>query len=112
MLLRFGNSSIPQKKIWKLIGFHEKKKKKKFHTKKIDFLQSCVFVQLQMHTPIVVGYGLNEYVVVSNSRSGKKVNFQCGSLHSMLGIYQATSILYWNKFWLKVMLHLIMIFSI
>ena len=93
MLLRFGNSGILQKKIWKLIGFHEKKEKK-FHTKKIDFLQSCVFVQLQMHTPIVVGYGLNEYVVVSNSRSGKKVNFQCGSLHSMLGIYQATSILH------------------
>ena len=60
--------------------------RKKFHTKKIDFLQSCVCVQLHMHTPIVVGYGLNEYVVVSNSRSGKKVNFQCGSLHGMLSI--------------------------
>ena len=84
MLLRFGNSGIPQKKNLKVNWISRKKKKKKFHTKKIDFLQSCVFVQLQMHTPIVVGYGLNEYVVVSNSRSGKKVNFQCGSLHSSM----------------------------
>ena len=82
------------KKNMKVNWISRKKKEKKFHTKKIDFLQSCVFVQLQMHTPIVVGYGLNEYVVVSNSRSGKKVNFQCGSLHTMLGIYQATSILH------------------
>ena len=51
--------------------------RKKFHTKKLIFF-SHVCVQLHMHTPIVVGYGLNEYVVVSNSRSGKKLIFNAG----------------------------------
>ena len=93
MLLRFGNSGIPQKKNLKVNWISRKKRKKILYKK--DWFSSvmCVCATANAHANC---RGLWSKRICGRFKLTfwKKVNFQCGSLHSMLGIYQATSILH------------------